>query len=231
MNTQISLEDTFHTLASNVKNPAVIISDRGLMDSKGYVGEQVFQKILDHKGWSEVELRDKRYDAVMHLVSAADGAEQFYDHENEARFETVEEAVIRERELRKAYVGHNKLFVIDNRDTFKKKMQVTTSTVLSVLGLPSQKTSFKKFLVDTKGFKVSKNMHKQLFKNSDAVPSNDAEEDEFQMATHFIEQVYLKAPDDSLIFVRKKETEWLPLMFGVPRAEFFDYECRYNMED
>ena len=64
-------------------------------------------------------MRDNRYDAVVHLISAADGAEEFYNTDNEARFETVEQAVERDRELRKAYVGHNKLFVVDNRETFR----------------------------------------------------------------------------------------------------------------
>jgi hypothetical protein len=35
-------------------------------------------------------LRDKRYEAVVHLVSAADGAESFYsDLSNKARYETI----------------------------------------------------------------------------------------------------------------------------------------------
>jgi chromosome condensin MukBEF complex kleisin-like MukF subunit len=39
-------------------------------------------------------LRDNRYEAVIHLVTAADGAEKFYDSlSNEARYETPEEAV------------------------------------------------------------------------------------------------------------------------------------------
>jgi len=39
-------------------------------------------------------LRDIRYDAVIHLVTAANGAPEFYTSENNvARYETVEMAV------------------------------------------------------------------------------------------------------------------------------------------
>jgi hypothetical protein len=48
--------------------------DRGLMDSLGYVGKEVWDRILESTGWSNIELRDNRYDAVIHLVTAADGA-------------------------------------------------------------------------------------------------------------------------------------------------------------
>lgn len=39
-------------------------------------------------------LRDQRYDAVVHLVTAADGAENFYTlANNEVRTESIEQAV------------------------------------------------------------------------------------------------------------------------------------------
>ena len=110
----MALEDSFRRLAENSGRPAVIICDRGLMDTKGYCGAEAFDKILEYEGWSVLDLRDNRYDAVIHMVTAADGAEEFYDHENEARFENVEQAKERDLELRKAYVGHNKLFVVNN---------------------------------------------------------------------------------------------------------------------
>lgn len=44
----MALEDTFRALASNSGLPAVIICDRGLMDTKGYTGPEIFNRILDH---------------------------------------------------------------------------------------------------------------------------------------------------------------------------------------
>ena len=47
--------------------------------------------MLDAEGWSWVTLRDRRYDRVCFLSSAANGAEEFYTLENNvARSEGVE---------------------------------------------------------------------------------------------------------------------------------------------
>jgi hypothetical protein len=41
------------------------------------------------------------------LVSAADGAESFYSHTtNEARYESLEEAVTKDKLLREVYMSH-----------------------------------------------------------------------------------------------------------------------------
>jgi hypothetical protein len=58
-------------------------------------------------------LRDRRYEAVVHLVSAADGAEKFYSKENnEARYESVQEAVELDKRLINAWVGHPHFSII-----------------------------------------------------------------------------------------------------------------------
>ena len=69
-------------------------------------------------------LRDNRYDAVVHMVTAADGAEEFYANlSNEARYESVEEAVEKDRKLREAYMGHKRWVMIDNTaDNFQMKI-------------------------------------------------------------------------------------------------------------
>jgi hypothetical protein len=60
---------------------------------------------------------EKRYDAVIHMVTAADGAEAFYDFANEARFETPEQAVQRDKDLRDCYLGHHQYHIVDNNNT------------------------------------------------------------------------------------------------------------------
>lgn len=48
---------------------------------------------MDDLGVSTVQIRDNRYDAVIHMVTAADGAEEFYATlSGEARYESVDEA-------------------------------------------------------------------------------------------------------------------------------------------
>lgn len=92
---------------------------------------------------------ERRYDAVVHMVTAAEGAEEFYDLSNEARFENIEEAIARDHALREAYLGHHCHFMVDNSATdFGAKIHKTMNLVKSVIGLPTAKRTFKKFVVE-----------------------------------------------------------------------------------
>lgn len=85
---QMALEDYFTDLANLSGKPSIVLCDRGVMDPYAYMSEDVWQVVLDEQGWNPVNLRDKRYDAVLHLVTAADGAESFYTKgNNQARYE------------------------------------------------------------------------------------------------------------------------------------------------
>ena len=73
--------------------------------------------------WNEVDLRDNRYDQIIHLITAANGAEKFYSLENNVtRTESIEMArEIDERTL-KTWVGHPCMDCIDNATGFEKKV-------------------------------------------------------------------------------------------------------------
>jgi hypothetical protein len=75
MRLQIALEDTYLDIAQMIDGqPVVILIDRGLLDGSAYVSQNNWQALLDDLGCNIVMLRDNRYDAVLHLVTAADGA-------------------------------------------------------------------------------------------------------------------------------------------------------------
>ena len=82
MKLQSDLENYYQQIAYYSKKPVIILCDRGLMDGKAYLSEEVWQALLDTVGKNSVSLRDKRYDLVVHLVTAANGALEFYDFEN-----------------------------------------------------------------------------------------------------------------------------------------------------
>ena len=148
MQTQINLEDTFEQLAQNEGKKSVLLCDRGLMDGSAYVSLEQWQAVLDEMGWNPINLRDKRYDAVIHMVTAADGAADFYNKSNEARYENVEQAISIDRKLQNAYLGHNKHFIIDNKDTdFNMKIDKCVDVVTKLIGLPTPNSFFKKFLI------------------------------------------------------------------------------------
>jgi predicted ATPase/CYTH domain-containing protein len=74
MKMQMSLEDIFIEIALEQDQPTIILCDRGVMDGSAYTSENIWQALLDETGWSTIQLRDRRYEAVIHLVTSADGA-------------------------------------------------------------------------------------------------------------------------------------------------------------
>ena len=85
----------------------VVLVDRGLLDGSAYVSKTAWQALLDELGTSTIMLRENRYDAVLHMVTAADGADPFYGAiNNTARYESTAEAIDKDKKLREAYMGH-----------------------------------------------------------------------------------------------------------------------------
>jgi hypothetical protein len=148
MKTQMALEDQFTELAKNENLPSVILCDRGLMDGSAYVSEELWSAVLDEVGLSHMQLRDKRYDGVIHMVTAADGASSFYNKGNEARYENLKQAVDVDRRLRHAYLGHSRFFIVDNSVShFNKKIDNCLEIVSKIIGMPSPSHHHKKFLI------------------------------------------------------------------------------------
>ena len=96
----------------------------------------------------ENNLIEKRYDAVVHMVTAAEGAEEFYNLSNEARYEDAEAARARDHKLRQAYLSHSKYMIVDNAGkSFEEKISGAIGLISSVVGLPTDAQIFKKYLV------------------------------------------------------------------------------------
>ena len=121
--------------------------DRGILDGSAYCTPDVWDQILDEQNMTAQHLIEKRYDAILHMVTAADGAEEFYDLSNEARFETPEGARAVDMYLRNVYLGHRKHMVVDNSFDFEQKVSLAIDLVSSVIGLPTKQKIFKKYLV------------------------------------------------------------------------------------
>lgn len=101
-------EDYFEKIASIQKKDVLIITDRGCMDNLAYVGKDAREIIFKETGWTKELIRDSRYDLVLHLVTAAKGAEDFYTQSNnEARRETIEEAQFMDQMTELVWSGHH----------------------------------------------------------------------------------------------------------------------------
>ncbi len=119
------------------------------MDGSAYVDEQTWATVLDDIGVNTVQMRDMRYHLVLHLVSAAHGAEEFYDHEsNESRYEDPASARLVDKKLIDAWIGHANFRVIDNTvSSFKVKIERCIKEVLRLVGLPTATNFNKKYLL------------------------------------------------------------------------------------
>ncbi|OSX74933.1 hypothetical protein BU14_0260s0002 [Porphyra umbilicalis] len=110
--------------------------------------------MMEAGGWSTAALRDGRYDGVVHLVTAADGAAAAYGcATNASRVETPAQAVTLDAKLRSCWVGHPALRVVDNAGGggFAAKMERVYGVVCGMVGVPASATCRRKFLVLREG--------------------------------------------------------------------------------
>lgn len=146
---QIEKEEKFLKKLRNLKNPRrVMVCDRGVMDAKAYMDPGEFELLIEELGYNVIELRDNRYDAVIHLVTAAIGAESFYTFDNnEARSETPAEARILDPKIMSSWIGHPHLRVIDNSTDFETKVKRAFSAICRVIGIPIPLEIERKYLI------------------------------------------------------------------------------------
>ena len=150
MRLQIEKEKVFLSAAETMSEEKIlIVCDRGMMDNRAYMTEIDFRIVLDRIQQTEVEIRDS-YDAVFHLMSAANGAPEIYlknKNSNPARTETVEQAVELDNKLISSWTGHPHLRVIDNSTGFESKMKRLISEIAGFLGEPEPYEIERKFLI------------------------------------------------------------------------------------
>ena len=149
MKLQIERERIYEEAAKTLKNDKVlIVCDRGIMDSKAYLSSLEFATVLYNINRNEIELRDN-YDAVFHLVTAANGAKDFYTLENnKARTETIEEAILSDNKLIEAWNGHPHFRIIDNSSEFEDKMKRLIKEISLFLGEPEPYEIERRFLIE-----------------------------------------------------------------------------------
>ena len=176
---QYNKENELQKLAENLKSDvSVIICDKGLLDNRAYVTEDEFKRYSALFGLNENKIRCM-YDGVFHLVSAADGAEEYYNLSNSARNETPEQAIILS-----VWAGTPHLRIIDNSTDFKGKLNRLLEEVKAVIGIPKPLEIERKFLIeypDTEYLKTIPTCRRVA-----------------------IEQAYLETPDEGRFRIRRR---------------------------
>ena len=194
---QMSLEDIFAGIAA-INAPdkdIVLICDRGTMDGCAYITKEIWETILHDYDLNETKIRDKRYDLVIHLSTAADGAEKFYSLDNNiARSEGFKEAIDIDKKLQEVWLDHPNFVQINNRrfKTFKDKIDEVNRTVFKFLGLPTTLTFYNKYIVANPDKKLMNILKNQL----------DIKVHEFDIA----DVIFFKG-EKELVYYRKRKAK------------------------
>lgn len=146
-------EEAAKSLSDDEK--CIIIYDRGLLDNKAYINQQIFNELLKKQGLKELEIMDN-YNMVIHLVTAADGAEEAYTlGNNVARTETIDEAKELDNRTVNAWAGHPNLRIIANEKDFASKLQNVVDEINNLIGEPVSIRKQRKFLIDLENSDLS----------------------------------------------------------------------------
>jgi predicted ATPase len=172
---QLQMERSMTLMAASTGRPSILIFDRGLLDGKAYMLPESWERLLREvacEGRDAIcpfkdagadvteEYLMQRYDGVIHMITAADGAAAFYKHSGTIddqgnavfRRETAAEAIAQDRRTQECWSEHPHLAVVKNPqseedgtaggysegsehttpDYFQRKLATTTEAVLAI---------------------------------------------------------------------------------------------------
>jgi len=134
--TMMALEDTYFSMAEKCSQNVLIIADRGTMDASAFISREAWEKILTKLSLEDIEISDNRYNHIVHMQSAAIGAEKFYTTDDHAaRFEGIELARERDHRAMEAWRDHPYVDIIDNRSDFDSKINRLIDLVVKRIGI------------------------------------------------------------------------------------------------
>ena len=215
---QISNEQFYKTAAQRLVEttgkPVIISHDRGLLDGLAYLKDDVlFEKLLNKRGLSRSKILEGYYDSVTHLITAAKGALEHYNFENNIhRTETPEESNALDTDLQHAWLDAHGYEIIGNTlpdgtpKSFAQKMREYVTAVFNPLGLPSPVEHERRWTVSKKDFspdiflRQNVPVRKANILQTYVLPSSSWTE----------ERVRLKLTEDGYIFLfhtKKRKTE------------------------
>lgn len=208
---QGSLEEHFETMAKNCQSDSILLCDRGGMDGKAFISQEAWDNTLKDLGLEENSILS-RYDGVIHMVTAADGAPEFYTLENNAaRLETAEMAIAQDKKLQHVWLPHPKLKVIDNSTDFTTKIERVGKEVLHLLGLPEPVESEFKFAVPLSTLATVK-------------------ENDIKVVKTDILQTYLLSPEGEERRVRKRSLDGCPTYYYCSKKKTDQAHVRIEKE-
>lgn len=131
---QLQLEESLAAIARANGAPAILLCDRGTMDGKAYLSDDEWREVLSRNQLTE-ETCQHRYDCVLHLVTAADGAETHYAA-HALRRETSDEAVTVDRRTTTVWSAHPRRHTFDNSTDMEGKLARVLEAVAEAIREP-----------------------------------------------------------------------------------------------
>ena len=124
LNLQLYKEKRYNDIIEKLPDDAkcVILSDRGILDSKAYLGQELFTELLEKNNLKEEDLGNQ-YDMVIHMVTVATDVKNRYNTTtNTARFEDADEAINLDKRTNDAWIHHKNLKIIEATDVIDEKI-------------------------------------------------------------------------------------------------------------
>lgn len=114
-------KDIIEKLPAETK--CVILLDRGAIDNKAYLGQELFDKLLKENNVSEEDII-KEYDLVIHMITVASDMENRYSNSNNtARFEDAMEAIDLDKRTSEAWKNHSNMKVVPVCEFLDEKIE------------------------------------------------------------------------------------------------------------
>ena len=124
----------------------LIIYDRAIFDDRAYITQEQFEKTLSFFGKTPEEIMSG-YDAVLHLVTCAKGAEFAYNFGNAARYENLDAAREKDDMTLQAWSSHPRVSVIDNSVDFEDEINRAIARIHEIIGESVPDVSKSKYLI------------------------------------------------------------------------------------
>lgn len=197
---QIDIETYYESLAALMDKPVLLIADRGVVDNFGYLPAEIKRSLMEENHWDMNAIRNERYDLVIHMVTAAFGADEFYTTlNNEARSETQEEARVVDKCVLDEWLGYPNLLVIDNMAKgMEAKLERLEHCIKNLVEGSQLETKTVKLLLD------------KIYSQGD-LPSEIITEG-------YEETAYSKTPSSNIYVKRSYKADGLSAYFSITRC-------------
>ena len=135
LNLQLYKEKRYMDIISKLPDDTkcIILSDRGILDNKAYLGEELFTKLLEVNNLKEENL-SKQYDMVIHMITVATNIKNGYNTTtNSARFEDANEAIDLDKRTSEAWKNHKNVKVIEATEIIDEKIEKVKEIISNYL--------------------------------------------------------------------------------------------------